>query len=414
MTDRGSRANGDIMTRRAYAVIVAGFFTVAIAYGIRYGYGMLLPEMLPSWEISKTQAGMIYTAYFMVYTVFTPFLGTLSDRYNNRVILTCFTAVLALGALLMSLATTVLSASLFFSIAGLGHAACWAPVMALVQRWVPEEKKGMVLSLVGMGVGLGIPLWGFLLPVIVSAYHWQAGWICMGIVGGGVALLNAVLVRNPPGFTTKKASGFQDPKSKDRSYRSLFGHKTLWIIGLSYLLIGFNVLVPFTFISVYTRETLDFSYAVSTRFIAVIGIVGIVSQLTLGPLSDILGRISMMIVCGMFMGIGCLGMAVFKTEWGLYLSTGIYGMGYGAVWPLYAAAASDFLPKSKAGSVVGIWTVFLGGGFVVAPVLCGWTIDATGTYTWTFLMGLFSGLLSALFLVPLLKPVGRTRSPAAD
>jgi MFS family permease len=400
------------MNRRAYAVIVAGFFTVAIAYGIRYGYGMLLPEMLPAWGISKTQAGLIYTAYFIVYTVFTPLLGALSDRFNNRVILTCFTAVLALGALLMSFAKTVLSASLYLSIAGLGHAACWAPVMALVQRWIPEERKGMVLSLVGMGVGLGIPLWGFLLPLIVSAYHWQAGWICMGIFGVGVAVLNAILVRNPPGIETGQSSGLEKTKTKDVSYRSLLGHKTLWIIGLSYLLIGFNVLVPFTFISVYTREALDFSYAVSTRFIALIGIFGIASQLTLGPLSDIFGRIRMLILCGLFMGIGCLGMSVFKSEWMLYLSTGIYGMGYGAVWPLYAAAASDFFPKSKAGSVVGIWTVFLGGGFVVAPVLCGWTIDATGTYTWTFLMGLFSGLLSALFLVPLLKPVETIRSPA--
>jgi MFS family permease len=401
------------MNRRAYAVIIAGFLTVAIAYGIRYGYGMLLPEMLPSWGISKTQAGMVYTAYFIVYTVFTPLLGALSDRFNNRLILTCFTAVLGLGALLMSFATTVLSACLYFSVAGLGHAACWAPVMALVQRWVPEERKGMVLSLVGMGVGLGIPMWGFLLPVIVTAFHWQAGWICMGLFGFGVAFLNAVLVRNPPALENDQSSGIQGTKAEAVSYKSLLGHKTLWIIGLSYLLMGFNVMVPFTFISVYTHESLNFSYAVSTRFVALIGIFGIASQLTLGPLSDIFGRIKMMILCGIFMGIGCLGMAVFKSEWALYMSIGIYGMGYGAVWPLYAAAASDFFPKSKAGSVVGIWTVFLGGGFVVAPVLCGWTIDTTGSYIWTFLMGLSTGLLSALFLVPMLKPLEASRSPAA-
>jgi MFS family permease len=95
------------------------------------------------------------------------------------------------------------------------------------------------------------------------------------------------------------------------------------------------------------------------------------------------------------------------------MATVIYGMGYGAVWPLYAAAASDFFPKSKAGSIVGIWTVFLGGGFIVAPVLCGWTIDVTGSYIWTFLMGVCSGLLSALFLTPLLKPVEPAGSTAA-
>ncbi|MEJ2097314.1 MAG: MFS transporter, partial [Deltaproteobacteria bacterium] len=84
-----------------------------------------------------------------------------------------------------------------------------------------------------------------------------------------------------------------------------------------------------------------------------------------------------------------------------------YSIRYGAVWPLYAAAASDFFPKNRAGSVVGIWTVFVGGGFVVAPVLGGWVIDTTGSYFWTFLMGTTSGVVSALLLTPMIRGVMR-------
>jgi MFS family permease len=390
------------------AVIISGFFTVAMAYGIRYGYGMLLPEMLPEWGISKAQAGIVYTAYFITYTIFTPLLGALSDRFDNRVILASFTTILACGALLMPLADGVVTAGLFFSVAGLGHAACWAPVMALVQRWVPEKRKGMVLSIVGMGVGLSIPLWSFLLPIIVAAYDWRAAWGCMGISGMGVAVLNAVLVRNPPVAAADKTAIRGNPfTGNETAYRELFRQKPLWIIGFSYLMIGFNVMIPFSFVSVYAREALLLSYAAATRFVAVIATVGIFSQLTLGLLSDIFGRIRMLICCAIFMAVGCLGASLSASAWALYASMAVYGMGYGAVWPLYAAAASDFFPKNRAGSVVGIWTVFVGGGFVVAPVLGGWVIDTTGSYFWTFLMGTTSGVVSALLLTPMIRGVMR-------
>ncbi len=48
------------MSKRAVVIIFAGFLTVFIAYAVRYAYGMLLPEMLHTLSISKTQAGVVY------------------------------------------------------------------------------------------------------------------------------------------------------------------------------------------------------------------------------------------------------------------------------------------------------------------------------------------------------------------
>jgi MFS family permease len=394
------------MTKRAYATIIAGFFTVSIAYAIRYGYGMLLPEMLPALGIGKTQAGMIFAAYFIVYTAATPVLGAMSDRYNYRAILIIFTLILAGGASMMALAENLWQAGLFFSVAGLGHAACWAPVTALVQKWVPDHKRGMALSLVTMGVGLGIPLWGFLLPIIVAAADWRVGWLGMGLFGLAVSILNVVLVRNPLREEDRGQIAKQTEASFWRSYQDLFNNPAFWIIGTAYLLVGFNVLVPFTFLPVYAKEFLGLPYTSATRFVAIIALCGVGGQLTLGLISDALGRIRVMKICGMIMGLGCLGMLLAHQPWALYLCTGFYGIGYGAVWAVYGAAASDFFSKTQTGGIVGLWTVFLGAGSIVSPVVCGWTIDATGSYSWALLLGLGSGVLSVVVL--LLMP-GRVR-----
>ena len=104
------------------------------------------------------------------------------------------------------------------------------------------------------------------------------------------------------------------------------------------------------------------------------------------------------------MGTACLGMGLFPDKWWLYGTTSFFGLAYGAVWPIYAAAAADFFPSNQTGSVVGLWTVFLGLGSIISPVLCGWTIDITGAYTWSFILGMGSGLASTLCLARILIP----------
>ncbi len=394
------------MTKRTAAVLIAGFFTVSIAYAIRYGYGMLLPEMLPALVISKTQAGMIYGSYFLSYTICSPILGLLADRRNIRVILTVFTAILAGGAFLMAYATSVLSACLFFALAGIGHSACWAPVVSLVQRWVPDRRRGTALAFTTLGSGSGIALWGLILPVIVGRYDWTAGWMAMGVFGFCVAGLNGVLVRAPrTEGAPAPAGGREAPRHPPAavSYWELLRERQLWRIGISYLFVGFTALVPFTYLSAYATEALKLDYAVATRLIVVIAMSGMIGKVVLGALSDSFGRVRTMVTCDSLMAAGCLGMAYAPHLALLYGSTALFGLGYGAVWPIYAAAAPDFFDRRSSGSVIGLWTMFLGIGSIFSPILCGWTIDRSGAYTWAFVLGAVFAGLSLLLLLPLLR-----------
>jgi len=78
------------MTKRAIGVIVAGFSTLFIAFGIRYSHGLVLPHMLPSLAISKTEAGVIFSSYFITCTLLAPVIGMLGDRFDSKLILTTF------------------------------------------------------------------------------------------------------------------------------------------------------------------------------------------------------------------------------------------------------------------------------------------------------------------------------------
>jgi MFS family permease len=93
----------DRMTKRAVGVVTAGFFTVFIVYSVRYSYGLVLHYMLSTLAISKTQAGVIFSSYFITATILSPPLGILADRFDTKIILTVFVSILGASTCLMSL-----------------------------------------------------------------------------------------------------------------------------------------------------------------------------------------------------------------------------------------------------------------------------------------------------------------------
>ena len=197
------------MKKQAILVIIAGFCCIFVSFAVRYAYGLLLPYMIPALGVTKAQAGTIYSSYFMAYMVFSPILGILIDRFDAKVLLTVFIGLLGLGTFLMAFATTLSQACLFFGLAGLGQSAGWVPVVTLVQRWVSERRRATAIAIVDLGSGSGIILVSLILPLLISAFHWQGAWIGLGVAGMVVAVLNFFLISNPPDPSVQV---FSEPK----------------------------------------------------------------------------------------------------------------------------------------------------------------------------------------------------------
>jgi MFS family permease len=384
-------------------ILIACFLTVFTAYAIRYGYGVLLPGMLDSLDISKAEAGVIYSSFFIAYTVSSPILGALGDRWNTRWLISLFVAILGLGALLMSYASSILAASLFFILAGIGSSACWAPVMTLAQRWTSQQNIGKTLAVIDIGSALGIIATGALIPLVVTAFDWRSGWLVLGIMGLIIAGLNFLVIRDrpPEAQNSQEAKRSQQPSVKT-TLAVLFRDTRFWLFGMAYLLTGFAILIPFTFLSTYATQEHNYSYQLAVNLLTVIGIGAIVSKLAFGSLSDKIGRLKVIILCCVFIACGSLGMVLGHIAW-LFIAAIVFSLGYGVVWAMYAAAASDYFSKESAGTTVGIWTVFLGIGSIVSPIVSGWIADSTSTLMWSFVLSAGAAVLSLLLLMPLWK-----------
>jgi predicted MFS family arabinose efflux permease len=226
----------------------------------------------------------------------------------------------------------------------------------------------------------------------------------MGFFAWIVATLNYLLVRNPPAEDLPKnvqGAGLRAiGEQMGPTYRALLTQRLFWRIGLSYALVGFTVLVPYTYLSTFAVEHLKFEYPLAARLITVIAVCGLLGKVVIGFLSDRLGRVPMMMASNLLMGAGCAGLALWDGTVAVFCFTGLFGLGFGAVWPVYAAAAPDHFAKQSAGAVIGLWTVFLGVGSIISPVVCGWVIDVSGGYGTSFLMGAAASAAAMALLVP--------------
>ena len=394
------------MSYRAVALIIAGFCTVFVAFAIRYSYGLLLPQMLPSLAISKTEAGIIYSSYFVACTMASPFLGLLVDRVDARGLLTVFVAVLGVGGCLMAVSSTVVQASIFFALAGIGHSACWAPVVTVVQRWVSEKRRGIAIAVVDLGSAGSIAVWSILIPLLTGSYSWRTIWMILGLSAFLAAGMNFFIVKSHPPIEAELRGKSAAPKpgiTIRTAYKAIFRDPKFYLIGLSYSLISFAIIIPFTFLTTYATQELQIPYQSAAGLLAVVAVSGAIGKLILAHVSDIVGRIKVMMLCGVLTAAGGIGLAFGHEFLILVLSTVVFGVGYGTIWPVYAASARDMFSKDYSGSVIGLWTLYHGLGSVLAPVISGWTIDVTGTYAWAFILTVISGALSLLLLVPMVR-----------
>jgi MFS family permease len=183
------------------------------------------------------------------------------------------------------------------------------------------------------------------------------------------------------------------------AYKGLLRNGRFWLLGLAYLLTGFAIIIPFTFLTTYAVQELSIPYENAARLWVIIGVMAISGKLSLGYLSDRVGRIGIMMLCTVLIAAGTLGI-VYAHGWPmLALFTAVFSLGYGAVWPLYGAVATDYFSGGLAGSVMGLWTMYLGFGSMLSPVISGWVADTTGTLAGAFYVAMSGAAVALVLLV---------------
>jgi MFS family permease len=370
--------------------------------------------MIQDLGINMTQAGMIRAGYFLTYILFSPLTGWLMDRIGGRFVVSFFCLFLGVGTLLMGQAVNLTTAIFYHGIIGIGAAAVWTPISALVQKWFGGNKRGLALGILSPSYALGFGLMGIILPTIVKNYSWRMGWTLLGVSGLILIAINFLLLRDDPeklgllpwGETSNSNS--TPPLSKTSfNYWDIIRERTFWLIGTSYLFISLGVYIVSDFIVTYGVVELKISYPIASTFITILALTSIVGGFVLMTLSDYIGRAKSLMMIHSLLALSIL-FIIFAQNNTLLLMIGIgwFGFIYGPIFPMYAACARDYFPKEVSGRAIGLLTLFYGVGAMVGPIAGGYLADLIGSFRWSFGIGALAALLASLIIGFLRKSRG--------
>ncbi len=365
------------------------------------GFGLILP-LLPFWAqhlgANPIGVGLILTMYALAQFIFTPILGTLSDRYGRKPIifssLLIEAASLALSALAWSLPILLLARF----IGGLGASNIGSAQAVVSDTTSPTDRaKGMGLigASIGLGFVIGPALGGVLAPLGPSIPFWAAT---------GVALLNALLVL----FFLPETLQRQDRLMQTESARSNFfaGITRAMRYPVVIRLIAINLIFTVAFTAMeaifplFTQHTYGWGAPQNGYIFTYIGVIIVLMQGGLvGQLVKHWNEQAIMVVGLIMLAVG-LTMLAFSTQLAILLVTlGILSVGEGAVTPLVSTLLSFASPTDAQGETLGLAQGMAGLGRIVGPVAAG-SIYAIGGPTMPFIASGILVVLATVIAVP--------------
>lgn len=374
-------------------LIVMATACVAQAFG-RFTWGVVLPDARDDLlNGSNTVAGLFGTLNVTAYLVGTMAVAWMASRVTLvgllRIGLVLSTSALGLAAVapsgpILAIALTVM---------GLGGALIWIPSPAIAARTLPPRRSGMAVGLVGSGIGIGVVFAGQLTRYLDNRSDTDQVWQTVYRIEFAIALV--VLMGT---FIFLRSRG--DRPSLTGGFGGFSALRTVpgWIPAtIAYAAFGFAYILAIGFLVARLEDDSGFSSGQAATIFSVVGAATIFGGLTLGPLSDRIGRRITLVSAFTMFGLCTLLVLTGRQPWVAIAAVGI-GTMFSGMPALVIAHIVDHTNADTYSPAFSAATLAFGATQMISPQIGGALADSLGSFTWVFVLSAavaFGGALAA-------------------
>lgn len=412
-------------THFRWAAVTLIVVLVVINYIDRSAISYAVDPMSKEFGISTAGYGVISGAFSIGYMIFAFLSGPLVDKYGPR-------KVLLSGMIIWSVATAVTPVSGGFTgllliriVLGAGEAPGFPAATRVVSRWLPRVERGFALALVGgVAVSGSLLIGGPIITQLIAAIGWRGMFWVLAVLGIAWALVAAGLLRNTPDEAPKVsqaerahiAAGQLAEESTGRQEKLNWGailtNRNLWFVGIGYFAWGFM----FWGFMYWLPEYLGKSYGLGITEVGAFAVApwaaGVVGAVIGGVLVDriyartrkVRSRFMIMGVALLLAGASLIPIVIVPSLVTaiVFISLGVgFGFVTGGIWWVAAIDAEPSRPGSAAGFADACFAL----SGIVAPLVMGLIVQATGTFSSGFAVMIVLALLAAaLFLFGTREP----------
>ena len=380
---------------RSVALLVAA---ALLNYFDRSALAVANPLIRADLHLSVSQMGLLLSAFLWAYAFIQLPIGALLDRVGPK-------RALGAGLVLWSAAQTVGGMVTGFwpfvavrALLGLGEGPMFPTASAVVRDWFGMDRRTSATGVWNSASAAAQALAPPLLTLIMILVGWRWMFVSLGLAGMALAGVWAVTYRD------RRRRAARGAEQTAVGWTRLFSQRTTWGLMAG----NFGVIYVLYLYSTWLPGYLEIERHLSIKSAGLLSAVpfafSIIGSIGGGFLVDYLGRrgASLTRMQKTFVGASLVGMGLFtfavahatSVGWAIaFISAAVFCNGCATcmAWAFVATAA----PKGYVGALGGIqnFAGYVGGA--LAPMVTGFIVQATGTFTPALVTGAAIALLSA-------------------
>lgn len=397
-------STGHSYSRYAWVILAVSFAGLVICWGTWRSFGVFLKPLLEEFGWSRAETTGPTIVFSLMNGIVGIYLGRLVDRHGPRLIIPVFGAVMGIGLILASQTTSLWHLYLSYGlIVGAGSTVSYIPFVSTVSQWF-QERRGTILGILISGIGVGMAIVPPMTQVLILNVGWRLSFIVLGVFLCVAMIIAGILLKLPPGrkttqtnakTETKPELAYQEPGSGELSVRMVLKTRAFWLLFFTYIALTVCLEMTSVHIVAYAID-MNILAAVAATLLTVIGAASILGKLTIGALSDKIGRKVSLTGTMALLGLSLACLPFARNLPALFAFAAVFGIAYGGYAPLIPAFIGDMFGLRSMGTLMGLITLGAGIGSAIGPVLAGYIFDVQSSYNIAFWLAAGIAVLAAL------------------
>jgi len=333
---------------------------------------------------SEFDVGLVVAAFTVTAVVLRPWIGRSTDVRGRRLFMLIGAFIFLTAQFAYAFATAVPLLVLLRLWHGAGMACFMTAAPALVADLAPPTRRGEALGYFGAAIGVTTAATPALGIALLDSY----GFTGMFLTSAAIALMALALAF----FVPDPRRAQPNPGS---SRTPLVSRPALMpALLVMALTLTYGAIVPF--LPLYALQQ---GMSNPGLFYLVYAVVLIVSRPIAGRLSDMYGRVTVM-VPGLLLAAAAMWLLALASSVPLlFVVAALYGLGFGAAYPALTALAVDLVGEKERGLAMATLTAAFDLGIGIGAIFWGLALQITGFSIMFFASGLMpaAGVLYLVF-----------------
>ena len=368
---------------------------------------LLLPLIGKELGLSYSQIGLVMTCQYVAGAVSNVPGGMLADTMGRKGLLMALSLLwVGFPYLLIGFSHSYAALLLCVSLVGIGN-NLWHPtaIPLLGQRY--PERKGLVLSLHGMGGNVGDALAPLAVGALLLTFSWREIVVMNAVPGALMACLILAYMgslklagKNRRRPAPPEADG-QSLREYAQGLRALLRNRLLILLAVSSSFRSMTQTTLLTFLPVFLAYEMDYPPLWVGACMFMLQAAGFLASPLAGHLSDRLGRKRIVMSSMVLSGVVLAGMAFAGRSAAFVFFIALVGFFLYAIRPVLQAWLLDATPKNMGGTGIGVLFGMQAVGSSIGPLLGGVVADRHGIMaTFWMLAGVIVVANLFIFLIP--------------